>query len=489
MSITPSSYCFALAVCFGLWGCIPEAADDDGGAGEQMQPTVGGAPEPGAGGLMQPSAGGEMQPSAGGAMQPSAGGAMQPSAGGDMQPSAGGNVQPNMGGMPAPDGPCDYRAGEGRWTHLPNADMCLYYSNVRATFRGAVEGCRDLGTELPDGATLDALCDEIVLRPGDLLEGRQRATSVRVRDVHQMYHRLWQDRGATERALECGLEAEECGVMGLSPSCGPSNLVANDSTRLYYACLRPANDPPPPPGTAPLDGAVPPAAMDAGIPDDEDAARPPLADAFVRRDMAPAPAVIADTRWQERPGRPPPDELTRETRAHFYFEGDRHAVSFECQLNDGPWFECQSPFTVDPAEEGENIFRVAAINADGDPDRTPLEYTWTVDTRAPDCRLTDTRTIRGGRGAPGCGPGSGFQITFNMEDGAQHQCRRTLVANSGRSMSEGNWFNCASPYTFNFACAGLRRTSILTYLRITDAAGNTCESGPAHGPTWSCDDC
>ncbi len=592
-----------LVACMCLYGCVPAPSNDDD------DDENGGATGMGA------------------AMSPGAGGANGSAVGGAMQPGAGGAMQPMAGGTPAPRGPCDYRAGEGRWTHLPDSGMCLYYSIERVRFRTAVAGCRDLGTELPDGATLDALCDEIVLQPGELLEGRQRSTQVRVRDEHEGYHRIWRDRGATERALDCGLEAENCGMTSLHSDCERQSLhMAADGSEIPYVCLRPANDPPPPPGSAPAADAGVPQARDAGVdppnpdarcdfpvrrgnwtylasahqclyfsagelanfPDAVDAceelggslplmrplqeaceevvlrpnqnnpnghwatkvrvrdeyntghllwhdrgvtsaslecefdelecgggdynrncmevqgwvqdeagkpyvclrpAQGPAPDPVVEPDMGVPAAAPAETFWQDRPGRAPPEELTRETRAHFYFRGDENAVRFECQLNDGPWFECESPFMVDPAPNGENVFRVAAVNADDVADRTPLEYTWTVDTIRPSCRLTDTSTVRGGRGAPGCGPGSGYRITFNEEEGTQYQCRRTLIANSGRSSSEGDWFRCSSPYTFNYACAGLRRTSIQTYLRATDAAGNTCESGPSHGPTWNCDDC
>jgi len=320
-----------------------------------------------------------------------------------------------------------------------------------------LEACDALGATLPLSATLNAACDDIALRPAADNQNDHWATNVRVGDEYSSGHALWHDRGRTQGATDCGADVVECGNLDYNASCREVPGWAADDAAWPYVCLRQAM------GEAP------------DLPD------PP--------DMGVPAAAEAETFWQNRPAREPPADLTRETRATFSFRGDDNAVGFECQVNDAPWFECESPFVVDPVPNGDNVFRVAAINRDGVPDRTPLEYAWTVDTTPPSCRLTDTRTIRGGRGAPGCGPGSGYQITFNEQEGVRYQCRRTFVANSGRSSSEGNWFDCRGPYTSNFACAGLRRTSILTYLRATDEAGNTCESGPSHGPTWDCDNC
>ena len=56
---------------------------------------------------------------------------------------------------------------------------------------------------------------------------------------------------------------------------------------------------------------------------------------------------------------------------------------FECSLDNAPFSACTSPQSLASLADGEHSFRVRAIDADGDPDETPAEAEWTVDTEAP----------------------------------------------------------------------------------------------------------
>ena len=56
---------------------------------------------------------------------------------------------------------------------------------------------------------------------------------------------------------------------------------------------------------------------------------------------------------------------------------------FECSLDNAPFSGCTSPQSLASLAEGDHSFRVRAIDADGDPDETPAEAEWTVDTEAP----------------------------------------------------------------------------------------------------------
>ncbi len=423
-------------------------------------------------------------------------------------------IRPDSG-VPVPrlESPCDYQVGDGTWTHLPESDVCLFRSNERATYDEALNGCSRLQTELPRSAELDALCDEIVLAPDDMIEGQNRSTKVRVRNSFAGTHGLWHDRGATENTLACGAEPEECGMSPLGGDCQPSRQIVADQSTWHYACLTPTftRPPPPPPTPGPdagvgpsLDGGLPPVG-DAGVPPPPMDAAPPPVDAAPppvdaappppEPDMAPEPAPLLDTTLQAL-GQDLP-EITNVTTRRFSFGAQGGAAAtFQCQIEAlqsedgaGPWFECESPFTAGPLEHGEYAFRVAAVNRDGAPDRTPAEHTWTIDLVRPSCQPTSTRIMDPMNGQVGCRNGSGFSVRFAREEGTRFQCRRDIHYNSGRSTTEGDWQNCSSPKQYNFTCMGLHRTGITVYLRATDAAGNVCESPPIRGPTWECNRC
>ena len=396
------------------------------------------------------------------------------------------------------ESPCDYQVGDGTWTHLPDADVCLFLSRERATYDEASNGCMRLGTELALGSQLDALCDEIVFEPDALIEGQKRSTKVRVRNHFRSMHRLWHDRGATENTLACGAEPEGCGMESLGNSCQPERLIVADESTWRYACLRPVYDrPPPSPPIGPEPGPGPgPVTPDAGSdPMEEDAGPPPPVDAAPpppEPDMAPEPAPLLDTTLRAV-GDDLPD-ITNVTSRRFAFTAqgavpNGFSPTFECQIDDGPWFECESSFQVGPLDDGEHIFRAAAVNSDGVADRTPAEHVWTIDTVPPSCLPTNTRIMDPMNGQVGCRNGSGFSVSFASEEGTRFQCRRDIHYNSGRATLEGDWQNCSSPRGFRFTCMGILSTGITVYLRATDAAGNTCESRGIRGPRWECNRC
>ena len=59
-------------------------------------------------------------------------------------------------------------------------------------------------------------------------------------------------------------------------------------------------------------------------------------------------------------------------------------LEFECQLDNGPWEGCDTPFHYLPIEElpgGEHVFRVRAIDDFENVDPSPAEYRWTSDAQ------------------------------------------------------------------------------------------------------------
>lgn len=472
-----------------LYGCLPEASDgngDDTGAAGQASGEIPGSAGGAVGDPGHASDAGDERPSArdggpilgmDGAMAPGTGGMPAPGGDGGMTPAPRDFDPPEPApedmGVPAPEpepepefNPCPYEAGEGEWFHLPQANRCLYYSgNQRLDYDDSVDACREMGASLPSAQTLNRYCDEIVLRPGHEIEGQQVSSKIRIADEYSDGHRLWHDRGYNSQAAECGVRRLGCGFMGHNGDCVEVNSWIPDDRRYKFACLRSARRPPAPPD--------PPEPEDMGV---------------LEPDMAPQPAPLLNTRLSNLP-----QEYDSDNWHRFSFAAvGGEASGFECQLDDGPWFRCESPFRVDELAEGLHTFRVAAVNADGIPDRTPEEHTWTVDTIPPSCSFTRTEIFDPGMGQVGCRGNPGVRRWFEYEEGYTARCRQDIIPNSGRHAGafqfEGDWRPCSSPHFYRFVCHGNLSTANETLVEITDRAGNTCR-GERFGVRWECDRC
>jgi subtilisin family serine protease len=73
----------------------------------------------------------------------------------------------------------------------------------------------------------------------------------------------------------------------------------------------------------------------------------------------------------------PPDDTTERT-ATFTFTGSAPEDTFQCRHMAGPWTPCTSPKTYSGLARGEHVFRVRALDANGNVDPTPAVYSWTV---------------------------------------------------------------------------------------------------------------
>jgi hypothetical protein len=79
-----------------------------------------------------------------------------------------------------------------------------------------------------------------------------------------------------------------------------------------------------------------------------------------------------------------PGALTTTTVANFKFTTAEPKASFECRLDAGQFAACSSPLFLDQLSEGSHTFAVRALDAKGNPDQTPAEFTWTVDLTGPE---------------------------------------------------------------------------------------------------------
>ncbi len=97
-------------------------------------------------------------------------------------------------------------------------------------------------------------------------------------------------------------------------------------------------------------------------------------------------ADAPNTQITATPGNP-----SNEATASFAFTGTsaaRTVAVFSCQLDDGEYLACASPWTYSELSKGQHTFRVRAIDGDGNVDLTPAEFSWTVNASALDATIT-----------------------------------------------------------------------------------------------------
>jgi|GEM_PF-3162244 len=88
-----------------------------------------------------------------------------------------------------------------------------------------------------------------------------------------------------------------------------------------------------------------------------------------------------------------PTDPTASTEATFTFSSDLPGVTFECALDDAPFFlPCASPMTYTGLALGEHDFEVRAKDMDGNVDPSPASYTWVIITANPTPLPTDAPT-------------------------------------------------------------------------------------------------
>ncbi len=123
---------------------------------------------------------------------------------------------------------------------------------------------------------------------------------------------------------------------------------------------------------------------------------------------------------------------------------------FQCRLDGGEWYECQSPYLIDNLADGLHTFSVAAIDGAGNEDPTPAAVTWTVDTYPPVVSLTSHPA------AVESEPFGEFQ--FTSSEPATFYCK----------LDGSGWNVCTSPYETPFLENGDHTFAVYG----VDAAGN-----------------
>ncbi len=83
-----------------------------------------------------------------------------------------------------------------------------------------------------------------------------------------------------------------------------------------------------------------------------------------------------------------PSGVLDSTTAGFAFSSSQANSTFQCKLDADPWEACTSPQQYTALAQGAHTFQVRAINAEGEPDPTPAQASWSVETTLPILTLT-----------------------------------------------------------------------------------------------------
>jgi len=99
--------------------------------------------------------------------------------------------------------------------------------------------------------------------------------------------------------------------------------------------------------------------------------------------VVPAPDAASDRAAPDTILRATPAPLVGRAVATFEFESTELGSRFECALDQVAFAPCASPFASAALADGGHLFRVRAVDQDGNFDLTPAAASWTVDTTAP----------------------------------------------------------------------------------------------------------
>src|SRR4029079_1917439 len=156
-----------------------------------------------------------------------------------------------------------------------------------------------------------------------------------------------------------------------------------------------------------------------------------------------------------------PSDPTNATGASFTFSSTQGGSTFEGALDRGGLTSCTSPKSYSGLADGSHTFQVRATDQAGNTDASPAQFTWTVDTSAPDTTIDLVPPD------PDARPSRSFEFSAT-EGGSTFECE----------LDGGGFASCTSPKGYSGLADGSHTFSV----RATDQAGNT-DSPPA-SYTW-----
>jgi hypothetical protein len=155
-----------------------------------------------------------------------------------------------------------------------------------------------------------------------------------------------------------------------------------------------------------------------------------------------------------------PPLLTNRTSANFSFTADKPGSAFECRLDGGDFVGCTSPRLYSGVRDGLHTFAVRATSLGKV--GVPTQYTWTVDTVAPQTALSST--------PPALSSSASATFTFaSNEPASSFAC----------SLDGGGVTTCASPKTYT----NLPDKTHTFRVQAVDRAGNADATAAAF--TWT----
>lgn len=155
-----------------------------------------------------------------------------------------------------------------------------------------------------------------------------------------------------------------------------------------------------------------------------------------------------------------PPQFSNSPTAEFTFSANEQDVTFECQLDSGPWERCLSPKRYVELAERSHTFQVRATDAAGNVEPTPASHT----AAAPETSIDS--------GPSGTVGSANASFAFSSpKAGTSFECR----------LDSGLWGSCSSPKSYLALSDGAHRFQV----RATDAAANT-DPTPAER-TWIID--
>jgi putative glycosyl hydrolase/Big-like domain-containing protein len=150
---------------------------------------------------------------------------------------------------------------------------------------------------------------------------------------------------------------------------------------------------------------------------------------------------------------PAPGSTGSDPQATFGFATNDPSAKLECELDDGGFENCSSPFSTSHLPDGSHTFRVRATDKAQNTDLAARS--WTVDTTPPTVTITS-------------GPGAG-STSSNRSAAFGFASDEPDVSFGCRLLGSGVFRDCGSPFT----ASGLADGAYTFQVKATDAAENT----------------
>ncbi|MGH9245973.1 MAG: InlB B-repeat-containing protein [Acidimicrobiales bacterium] len=158
-----------------------------------------------------------------------------------------------------------------------------------------------------------------------------------------------------------------------------------------------------------------------------------------------------------------PPAVTNDATPTFEFTADEDGSTFTCSMDGAAFEPCTSPHTTAPLADQGHSFEVRATDGNGNTDDTPAFLAFTVDTTAPDTKITSPAMVTNDATPT-------FEFSAD-EDGATFAC----------SVDGAAALTCSSPHTTD----ALGNGQHIFAVTATDAASNT-DLTAATGTFWVC---